>query len=447
MSKKGLSLFALTMIAIGSTIGSGIFKTPTSIAFHVPDAMWMTILWIAGGLVSMIGALIYAEMGGRFPAGGGIYTYLKEAFGPLTAFLYGWCLLAVVSSGTIAALIVIFTENVQQMTGFNPELKSAFSAVSIVVLTLFNMFSLNSSKQFANISTVLKIVGIYGLLVLLVMLGDRSVFEGSIPMGEIMSSEKAQGFHWASAFVGVLWSYTGWHYASFVTSDAENPKRNVPLALIIGTLVVTLSYVLVSIGYLKVLSIDELVAIKQMENPPTLAVVAAEKILPGIGGIATSVLISLSVFGCAGLYVLATPRIIKQMSNEGLFFEKFGTSHPKFGVPLSAIVLQSVWAIVLVFLWGGFEDIINYVTITEWFFLMLAAIGIFVFRIKKQGNEDGGFRTPLYPLLPLIFIEIVHWFVLNNVASDNPAAYFGLLVIPIGAAVYFIYSKFSNQRN
>lgn len=441
MTKKRLSLFALTMIAIGSTIGSGIFKTPSSIAYQVPDALWMTLLWIAGGLVSMIGALIYAEMGGRFPSGGGIYTYLKEAFGPLTAFLYGWCLLAVVSSGTIAALIVIFTENMQQMTGFDPSYKNAFSALSIIALTLFNMFGLNSSKQFANISTLLKIIGIYGLLVLLVFLGDRSVFVGSIPISEIGSSEKAKTFHWASAFVGVLWSYTGWHYASFVTSDAENPKRNVPLALIIGTLVVTLSYVLVSIGYLKVMSIEELVAIKQMDNPPTLAVVAAEKILPGIGGIATSILISLSVFGCAGLYVLATPRIIKQMSNEGLFFKIFGTSHPKFGVPLSAILLQSMWAIVLVFLWGGFEDIINYVTITEWFFLMLAAVGIFVFRIRKSGNNDGGFKTPLYPLLPLIFIEIVHWFVINNVASDNPAAYFGLLVIPLGAIVYFIYKK------
>jgi APA family basic amino acid/polyamine antiporter len=327
------------------------------------------------------------------------------------------------------------------MTGFDPAYKNAFSALSIIALTLFNMFSLNSSKQFANISTVLKIIGIYGLLVVLVFLGDRAVFDGSIPISEIGSSEKAKTFHWASAFVGVLWSYTGWHYASFVTSDAENPKRNVPLALIIGTLVVTLSYVLVSIGYLKVMSIDELVAIKQMDNPPTLAVVAAEKILPGIGGIATSILISLSVFGCAGLYVLATPRIIKQMSNEGLFFKIFGTSHPKFGVPLSAILLQSMWAIVLVFLWGGFEDIINYVTITEWFFLMLAAVGIFVFRIRKSGNNDGGFKTPLYPLLPLIFIEIVHWFVINNVASDNPAAYFGLLVIPIGAVVYFIYGK------
>ncbi len=248
MNKKGLSLFALTMIAIGSTIGSGIFKTPTSIAQAVPDPMWMTVLWIAGGVVSMIGALVYAEMGGRFPKGGGIYTYLKEAFGPLPAFLYGWCLLTVVSSGTIAALIVVFADYSQKIVGFSDQLIPVVAASSIVILTLFNMFSLDSSKWFANVSTVLKIIGIYGLLILLLFLGTNNIFDNSISVSEIFTNEKAQGFGWAKAFVGVLWSYTGWHYASFVTNEAENPKRNVPLALILGTLVVTLSYVLVSIG-------------------------------------------------------------------------------------------------------------------------------------------------------------------------------------------------------
>lgn len=155
------------MIAIGSTIGSGIFKTPSSIAQEVPDQMWMTLLWITGGLVSLIGALVYAEMGGRFPKGGGIYTYLQEAFGPLPAFLYGWCLLAVVSSGTIAALILVFADYSQEIVGFSDKLKPIYAAASIVLLTLFNMFSLESSKWFANVSTILKIIGIYGLLILL----------------------------------------------------------------------------------------------------------------------------------------------------------------------------------------------------------------------------------------------------------------------------------------
>ena len=427
MNKKGLSLFALTMIAIGSTIGSGIFKTPTNIAQAVPDPMWMTVLWIAGGVVSMIGALVYAEMGGRFPKGGGIYTYLKEAFGPLPAFLYGWCLLTVVSSGTIAALIVVFADYSQKIVGFSDQLIPVVAAGSIVVLTLFNMFSLDSSKWFANVSTVLKIVGIYGLLILLLFLGTNNIFDNSISVSEIFTNEKAQGFGWAKAFVGVLWSYSGWHYASFVTNEAENPKRNVPLALIIGTLVVTLSYILVSIGYMSVLSIEEI------QNSKILAADAMEKVIPG-GSFAVSILIALSVFGCAGLYV-------QHMSNEGLFFEAFGKSHPKFGVPVNAILLQSAWAIVLIFVWGKFEALYTYVTITEWFFLALACSGIFVFRMKKMGQTDGIFKSPLYPVLPVLFIAVVAWFIVKNALSDDPAAYFGLMVIPVGAVVYYVYGK------
>ena len=232
----------------------------------------------------------------------------------------------------------------------------------------------------------------------------------------------------------MLWSYTGWHYASFVTNEAENPKRNVPLALILGTLVVTLSYVLVSIGYMKVLSIEEI------QNSKTLAADAIEKIIPG-GSYAVSILIALSVFGCAGLYVLATPRIVQQMAKEGLFFDAFGKSHPKFGVPVNAILLQSAWAIVLIFVWGKFEALYTYVTITEWFFLAMACSGIFIFRIKKLGQTDGIFKSPLYPVLPFLFIAVVAWFILKNALSDDPAAYFGLLVIPLGAIVYFIYKK------
>ncbi|MCC6599141.1 MAG: amino acid permease, partial [Crocinitomicaceae bacterium] len=148
---KGLSLFALVMIAIGSTIGSGIFKTPTDIAASVPDPMWMTFLWIAGGIVSMIGALVFAELGGRFPSGGGVYTYLHKAFGPLPAFLYGWCLLTVVSSGTIAALIVVFADYTQVFLHFDSSMMPVVASLGIVVLTLFNTFGLKSSEWFANV--------------------------------------------------------------------------------------------------------------------------------------------------------------------------------------------------------------------------------------------------------------------------------------------------------
>ncbi len=428
---KGLTLFALTMIAIGSTIGSGIFKTPTDISKAVSDPTEMVGLWILGGVVSLIGALVFAELGSRFPQSGGLYTYLNKSYGALPAFLYGWCLLTVVSSGTIAALILVFADYAQYFIPYSNEMKPVVAALAIVVLTLFNTFGIKSSEWFANISTVLKIVGIYGLLILALFLGQREMLDAAGAV--VIEKSSSGGPNYAMAFVGVLWSYTGWHYASFVAGDALNPKRNVPLAMIIGTVVVTLTYVLCNLGYLKVLDVTTI------QNSNTLAADALEAVIPN-SGIWVSALIAISVFGCAGLYILATPRVIHQMAEEGLFFKAFAKKNEKFGVPLNAILLQSVWAIFLIFIWENFENLYTYVTITEWLFLLAACFGIFIVRGKMK-DQEVGFKTPLYPILPIIFCVVVAWFISMNAISEDPAAYFGLMVIPIGAVLYFIFKK------
>jgi APA family basic amino acid/polyamine antiporter len=432
---KGLTLFALTMIAIGSTIGSGIFKTPADIASAVPNPTEMMGLWILGGVISLIGALVFAELGARFPQSGGLFTYLHKSYGPLPAFLYGWSLLTVISSGTIAALILVFADYAQYFLHFSDGMKPLVAALAIVVLTLFNTFGIKSSEWFANISTILKIVGIYGLLIAALFLGDRAIFGEST--AAVINAASDGGPNYASAFVGVLWSYTGWHYASFVAGDAINPKRNVPLAMILGTAAVTLTYVLCNMGYMAVLDMETI------QSSKTLAADALEKVIPN-SGIFVSALIAISVFGCAGLYILATPRIIHQMSNEGLFFKTFSKKSEKFGVPVNAILLQSIWAIVLIFVWGRFEALYTYVTTTEWLFLLMACFGIFIVRSKMK-NEEVSFKTPLYPILPIIFCVVIGWFIYMNAFSDKPEAYFGLLIIPLGVIFYFLYKAFGRK--
>jgi APA family basic amino acid/polyamine antiporter len=428
-ASKGLSLFALTMIAIGSTIGSGIFETPSNIAAKVPEPGLMIGLWVAGGIVSLIGALIFAELGSRYPKAGGVYSYLQAAYGPLPAFLYGWVLLTVVSSGTIASLCVLFAKYTHVFFGVAPDQQHWLAICTIAVLTLFNTFSLKSSEWFANIGTVLKIAGIFVLLLLALFLGEKHIL-GEAGMAAAMPTKEGG---MAGAFVGVLWSYTGWHYASFVAGEAKNPKRNIPLAMLFGALVVSLIYVLCNLGYMKVMSVEEI------QGSQALAIDSMDTIIPRAGQW-IGLLIAVSVFACAGLYILATPRVINQMAVEGVFFSAFKKNHPRFGVPLNAIILQSVWAIILVFVWGKFEALYTYVTITEWFFLMLACIGIFIIR-KKHGHASEGFRTPLYPVLPIIFIAIIAWFVYANATSDDPSAYFGLIAIPIGIAFYYFFRK------
>lgn len=349
---KGLSLFALTMIAIGATIGSGIFKTPTDIARQVFDSKAIMILWILGGVVSLLGALVFAELGSRMPQAGGVYTYLRESYGPLPAFLYGWCLLTVISSGTIAALCVVFAEYLNNFMGFSEASEPYIAMVGIVVLTLFNTFGIKSSEWFANISTVLKIVGIYALLLLTIFLGDKLIFNKAIEVTTDSSVELGSGVNYAVAFVSVLWSYTGWHYSSFVAGSASNPKRDIPLAMLFGTGIVTLTYVLCNAGYLKALDLATI------QSSKVVASDALEAVQPGLGSW-ISALIAISVFGCAGLYILSTPRIFHQMSNEGVFFRIFSKSHKKFGVPLNAIILQSIWAILLVSFWGSLRRLLH----------------------------------------------------------------------------------------
>ena len=431
------------MIAIGATIGSGIFKTPSDIAKEVFDSKWIMLLWIIGGLVSLLGALVFAEFGSRFPKAGGVYTYLREAYGPLPAFLYGWCLLTVISSGTIAALCVVFAQYLNYFTALPSAAEPYIAMGAIVLLTLFNTFGIKSSEWFANISTVLKIIGIYALLILTVFLGDQAIFNKEIIVSS--TAELGSGSNYAIAFVGVLWSYTGWHYTSFVAGEARNPKRDIPRAMILGTAAVTLTYVLCNAGYLRALDLATI------QNSDVVAADALEAVSPGLGA-GISALIAISVFGCAGLYILSTPRIFHQMAQEGIFFKTFSKSHRKFGVPLNAILLQSAWAILLVSFWGKFESIITYVTFVEWLFLLLACAGIFVVRYKlknpssiaiktaessnAQIEENKIFKTPLYPFIPLLFILIVGWFISKNIFSDQKEVYAGLLVIPIGILFY-----------
>jgi APA family basic amino acid/polyamine antiporter len=435
--QRGLSLFALTMISIGATIGSGIFKTPAGIAAKVGDNQTIILLWILGGVVSLLGALIFAELGSRFSNAGGVYTYLNKAYGPLPGFLYGWCLLTVISSGTIAALCTVFSENLGYFIHI-PEGGQKYVAMgTIVVLTLFNTFGIKLSEWFANVGTVLKIVGIYALLILALILGDKALFAAEAVTQSVSATAPTNNL--AVAFVGVLWSYTGWHYTSFVSGDAINPKRNIPLAMILGTGAVTLTYVLCNMGYFKVIDHDTIASFSDSSNPKVVAVEVMNVIMPTASYLMPA-LIALSVFACAGLYILSTPRIFNQMATEGLFFSAFAKKDPRFGVPVNAIILQSAWAMILVYLWGSFSSIIEYVTFVEWLFLLIACIGIFVVR-KKFAAEDAPFKVPLYPILPILFIIVIGWFIFKNALADKAEYYAGLGVIPVGVVVYYLFKK------
>lgn len=427
--KKELSLFGLTMIAIGSCIGSGIFMTPAKIAAQLPDPNWIIGVWILGGVVALTGALTFAELGGLFPKAGGVYVFLKEAYGSLVAFLYGWVILMVITTGAIAALSLTFAKYLDSVLGFGEEFQLGAAIISIVLVTAVNVFGVKTGEFFSNLFTVLKLLGIFLIIALGILWAApaEGLFETEI------NPEKSLSSAFALALIGVLWSYGGWHHTSYLAGEAKNPKRDIPRAMIFGALVVTLVYVLANVAYLNMLPID------QIANSEAVATDAVQTIIPN-AAIIIALLIAISTFGTTGIYTLTAPRIYFAMAKDGVFFKGLSKLHSTYGTPMFAIVLQSAWAIVLLLFWGTFHDLITYVVFMDWVFMTLAAISIFLFR-KKMKDAERPYKTVLYPITPLVFIAISLWFIVSTLIGQPEQALAGIIILGLGLPVYFYFIK------
>jgi len=431
--KQKLTLFDMTMIAIGSTIGSGIFLTPSSIIGALPAPKWALLVWIVGGLMALSGALTFAELGAKMPGAGGVYVYLKEAYGDFAGFLYGWSYLLVINTGGIAALSVAFATYFGFFVELSPAGIKTVAITGIVIVTIINILGVKAGGVFSDVFTLLKLAGIIGLIVVGFAAGASNTTDFSAPLGDLPNG---LGSALAVAMVGVLWSYGGWQHASFLAGEARDPQRTIPRAMIFGALAVTLIYLLINVAYLFLLSPAEMAA------SPRLAADAIGKVFGAPGARLIALTIFISTFGTAGIYTLTAPRIYYAMANDGVFFKKVAAVHPKFHTPMFAILLQSVWAIVLVWFWGTFEDLISYVVFTDWIFFALAAASVFIFRRRAAA---GAFKTPGYPITPIFFISLSVWFVLNTLVERPAQAWAGLGLLALGIPVYYYWKKRSTN--
>jgi APA family basic amino acid/polyamine antiporter len=427
---KELTLYGLIMVAIGSCIGSGIFVTPSQIAGLVPSAGLILAVWALGGLVTLTGALTFGELGSLFPRAGGIYVFLKEAYGGWLGFLYGWAYLLIITSGSIAVLSLAFTYYLSFFIPMNETGKIATSIIVIITVTTLNVFRAKFGEIFSNIFTGLKLVGILIIIGCGIIFGssDISYKEFSIGFG---SNSSLSGF--GVALVGVLFSYGGWQHASFLAGETKNPSRNVPIAMITGALIVIVIYLLVNVSYMLLLPVNKIAASQQV------AAEAISTVLP-FGGMLVAGIIAISTLGTIGIYTLSAPRIYYAMAEDGLFFRKIADVHPRFKTPINAIIAQSVWSIVLLLFWGTFEDLITYTVSVEWIFFTLAAIGIFIFR-KKLKNADRPYKTFGYPVTPLIFICINIWFVTNIMINKPLHIAIGIGFLILGIPFYLFFKR------
>lgn len=434
--RRSLSLFDGTMVVVGGIIGSGIFLSPAIVAQRVDTPALILLAWALGGLLALAGAICFAELGARRPQAGGGYVYLREAFGPVFGFLYGWKLLLVSATGAIAALAIIFAQYAVGLVGLGEGWVTPFAVGAILFLSGVNYLGVRPGSITQNLFTVLKLLALAAMTVAGLALGGGDVSSGA---GRLLGQDPGG---WTlvgaigAALIPVLFSYGGWQHANHIAGELKHPTRNLPRALIIGVAIVVGSYLVVNFAYLYTLGVDGLAT----STAP--AADAMRRVAGETGSTLISVGVVASVFGILNLYILAAPRVYQAMAGDGLFFERFAKLHPKYKTPHGPILLQGAWAIVLA-VTGTFGQLLDYVVFGDWIFFALVVATLFVYRRREERNEEksSAFRVPAYPVLPIVFIAASVFVVVSSILSNPGNAMIGTILISAGVPVAFFWRR------
>jgi APA family basic amino acid/polyamine antiporter len=426
-----ITLFGLTMIAVGSCIGAGIFVTPGVVAQAIPNHSLIILVWICGGVIALTGALTFAELGGIFPKAGGVYVFLKETYGPFYGFLYGWIILLAINTGALAALSMAFTDYLSFFIPISQEYKIIISVGLLLCLSIVNSLGINISQWFSNIFTVLKLVAIF--LIILFALSYFLKGESGSSWETLTQGTNNLFSAFFLALIGVLWSFGGWHHASYMAAETIKPRINVPKAMIIGTLIVTITYVLINIAYMVFLPLEELAASSKV------AADGVSKYLD-FGSKLVAAFVMISIFGTISIYSMSAPRVYYAMAKDGVFFKNISHINPRFKTPMNAIFLQGAWAIIIIVAGKTFKNIITYATFMDIAFMALAAVAVIVLR-KRLPDIERPYKVPIYPVIPLIFISITTIFLVNTLIVQPMQSFAGLGLAALGIPFYYYFRK------
>ena len=419
----------LMLIVVGGCIGGGIFITPSQVAAEAPYASLIILLWIIGGIIALTGALTFSELGAMFPKAGGVYVFLKEAYGPYPAFLFGWTNLMAVTSGALAALSLAFASFIALMVPMSDTAQLFLAAGTLAAATVINVLGVRLGEAFTALFTSLKVLGILVIVVCgLFLSASPHTIDFSLP-----SFDGNMAMHFMLGLTGVYWAYGGWHHATYVSAEVINPQKNLSRAMIAGTLIVMTVYLLGNMAYLNAMPVEGIAASKRV------AADMMESILPGWGGKIIVGIVCVSVFGSIAVFTMTAPRIYFAMAADKVFFKQLTYVHPKFKTPMFAIILQSVWAIVLLFAWKTFSDLISYVSFTETVFLVLAGIALFLLRRKVK--EKPVFRVPLSPFTPVLYILLSAVFVINGMIMKPEQGLAALVLFAAGTIVFLLFRR------
>ncbi len=426
-----LGLASIMGIVIGTMIGSGIFINPAKVAKDVGTPGLMLAVWILGGILSFFGALAVAELGAMFTRAGGIYVYLREAYGPLVAFLFGWALLLVIESGTIATLAVGFSSKyLPYFLDLSP-LQTRVVAVSLIaILALVNILGVRKSAFLMNFLTAIKFIALIAVCTLIFIFAKGST-GNFLAAGPTPAAAGGLLGRFGLALVAVLWAYKGWETGTYSAGEIRDPQKKLPLGLFIGTLTVLGLYVMANLAYLYVFPASRMAASGRIAAD-VMAVVFGPA-----GAAAITLIILLSMTGTANGHIMTSSRVFYAMARDGLFFRSIARVHPRYLTPHRSIIMLSSWAAALS-LSGTFEQLFSYVIFGFWIFMGLTVAGVMILR-RKRPDLPRPYRTWGYPLTPLLFILSSVFLTGNSLVQDFRNSAIGLVLIALGIPVFFLW--------
>jgi APA family basic amino acid/polyamine antiporter len=464
---KGLGVLSATNIVIGSMIGSGIFLAPSIMAGFVGSSSTIVFLWIVGGLLTVFGALSLGELAAAYPHAGGQYVFLREAFSPLWGFLYGWGLFFIIQTGFIAAVSIAFAKylgvffpalgegNVLLTLplrsdwafvhfSYNVVISSAtlVSIACIAFLTGINILGVKTGALVQNIFTIAKMAAILVLVGAAFALA-RGDFKNFLPLLKPTVPQAAKLTLFAAAAVAMskaLFAYDAWYTVTFVAEEVKRPKRDIPLAMLLGTGAVTLLYTLATAAYFYIIPITQAAGIRENRIASEVAVRLMGS--PGLTFITLAVLIS--TFGCINGLILSGARVYYAMAKDGLFFRSNNRLHRQFKTPHLALLFQGAWSVILT-LTGTFSDLLTYTAFASLLFNSLTILGLFVLRYKKPELERP-YKVWLYPILPLLYLAIALFFIVFIIIGDPLNSIKGLVLIGIGVFAYLYWRRKSGRQ-
>lgn len=429
---RRLGMRDAAMIVVGGIIGGGIFLNPGIAAQRTASGLSLLLMWAAAGLLTLVGALCYAELGARRPQAGGSYVYLREAFGPMAGFLFGWTMLLVIYSGSTAAVATVFASYASAVFGLDPGMIRPLAAAALIFVAAINLFGLRLGAQIQNLFTVLKLAAIAILIAAGLYLASRH--HQSLLAVDPASADV--GF--MGAALPVLFAYSGFTYLNNLAGEVHQPQRTLPRAMLVGMLIVVAVYTLVNTAYLAALGHAGLAA----SHTPAADVMA--RLFGSAGSQLIAIGIAISTLGFCNITLVAGARVLQVMGRDGLFFTSIGQLDPRHRTPNRALLLLTGWSIVLA-VSGSYGQLLDYATFGDWLACALGIATLFWYR-RHDRQQPLSFRVPAYPWLPLLFIVCIAGVVAETLYSRPRDSGIGVLIILAGIPAYLGWQAWTRRR-